>query len=63
METKNKVIYFLVGVDINKGVKFIDDQEYTKICQLLNRTDDQQETQDDYDKALVILNNTEWEIE
>jgi hypothetical protein len=60
---EKKIIYFLVGVDINNGTKFIDDEEFTTICQLLNRTDDQQETQEDYDKAIVILNNPEWEKE
>jgi hypothetical protein len=61
--TKNKIVYFLVGVDVDKGTKFIDDEGYTKICQLLNRTDEQEETQEDYDKAIVILNNSEWEKE
>jgi hypothetical protein len=63
MRKENKIIYFLVGVDINNGTKFIDDEEFTTICQLLNRTDDQKETQEDYDKAIVILNNSEWEKE
>lgn len=63
MREKKKIIYFLVGVDINNGTKFIDDEEFTTICQLLNRTDDQKETQEDYDKAIVILNNPEWEKE
>jgi hypothetical protein len=60
---EKKIIYFLVGVDINNGIKFIDDEQYTMICQLLNRTDELEETQEDYDKALVILNNSEWEKE
>ncbi len=63
MKSKDKIIYFLVGVNIDNGTKFIDDEEFTTICQLLNRTDDQQETQEDYDKAIVILNNPEWEKE
>ena len=58
---ENKIIYFLVGVNIDKEIKFIDDEQYTMICQLLNRTDELEETQEDYDKALVILNNPEWE--
>lgn len=60
---KNKLVYFLVAVDIDKGIKFIDDKEYTEICSLLNRLDAHEETQEDYDKALVILNNPEWEKE
>jgi hypothetical protein len=60
---ENKIIYFLVGVNIDKEIKFIDDEQYTMICQLLNRTDELEETQEDYDKALVILNNPEWEKE
>jgi aromatic ring hydroxylase len=63
MTNKNKVVYFLIGVDIDKGIKFIDDEAYTNMLQLLNKTDDPKETQEDYDKALVILNNPEWEKE
>ena len=63
MNSKDKIIYFLVGVNIDKEIKFIDDEQYTMICQLLNRTDELEETQEDYDKALVILNNPEWEKE
>ncbi len=63
MRNKDKVVYFLIGVDIDKGTKFIDDEEYTNMLQLLNKTDDPKETQGDYDKALVILNNPEWEKE
>jgi hypothetical protein len=63
MKSKDKIIYFLVGVNIDKEIKFIDDEQYTMICQLLNRTDELEETQEDYDKALVILNNPEWEKE
>jgi hypothetical protein len=63
MTNENKVVYFLIGVDIDKGIKFIDDEAYTNMLQLLNKTDDPKETQEDYDKALVILNNPEWEKE
>ena len=63
MKSKDKIIYFLVGVNIDKEIKFIDDEQYTMICQLLNRTDELEETQEDYDKAIVILNNPEWEKE
>ena len=63
MKSEDKIIYFLVGVNIDKEIKFIDDEQYTMICQLLNRTDELEETQEDYDKALVILNNPEWEKE
>ena len=63
MSNKNKVVYFLIGVDIDKGIKFIDDEAYTNMLQLLDKNDDPKETQEDYDKALVILNNPEWEKE
>jgi len=63
MRNKDKVVYFLIGVDIDKGIKFIDDEAYTNMLQLLNKNDDPKETQEDYDKALVILNNPEWEKE
>ena len=63
MRNKNKVVYFLIGVDIDKGIKFIDDEAYTNMLQLLDKNDDPKETQEDYDKALVILNNPEWEKE
>lgn len=63
MRNKDKVVYFLIGVDIDKGIKFIDDEAYTNMLQLLDKNDDPKETQEDYDKALVILNNPEWEKE
>jgi hypothetical protein len=63
MTNENKVVYFLIGVDIDKRIKFIDDEAYTNMLQLLNKNDDPKETQEDYDKALVILNNPEWEKE
>lgn len=61
MSNKNKIVYFIVGVDIDKGTKFIDDEEYKKLHELLSETDI--ETLEDYNKALAILNGAEWEKE
>jgi hypothetical protein len=65
---KDKIVYFVVGVDLTTGKKHIDDE------MLMSRFDAGQvwntetqewekETDEEYQFALDVLNNGEWEKE
>lgn len=64
MET-NKIIYFVVGVDLDTGTKHIDDDILMARFGngVVYNTDTQEwvdETQEEYEKGLAILNSPEW---
>jgi hypothetical protein len=54
METPEKIVYFVVAVDLSTGTKYIDDETLTA------RFPKGDESYDEYTQALAILNNPEW---
>jgi hypothetical protein len=54
METPEKIVYFVVAVDLSTGTKYIDDETLTA------RFPKSDESYEEYTQALAILNNPEW---
>jgi hypothetical protein len=52
METPEKIVYFVVAVDLSTGTKYIYDARYSD-----PKCD---ESYEEYTQALAILNNPEW---
>lgn len=68
METTDKIIYFVIAVDLSTNTKYIDDE--TLVARFPHGAVFDTETNewvhenpDEYAEALAILNNTEWEKE
>ena len=67
MKTTDKIVYFVVAVDLSTKTKYIDDNRFSSFEQChgcdIDNGEWVQETYEEYAEALAILNNTEWEKE
>jgi hypothetical protein len=66
--TTDKIVYFVVAVDLSTKTKYIDDETLTAVFPNGSVFDTEQnewgdESQKEYAQALAILNNSEWETE
>ena len=66
--TTDKIVYFVVAVDLSTKTKYIDDETLTAVFPNGSVFDTEQnewggESQKEYAQALTILNNSEWETE
>lgn len=68
METTDKIVYFVIAVDLSTNTKYIDDEMLMARFGngVVYNTDTQEwekETQEEYEKGLAILNLPVWEKE
>lgn len=67
--TTDKIVYFVVAVDLSTKTKYIDDEMFTISgfqnghAYNLDTQEWEKETEEEYAEALAILNNPEWEKE
>lgn len=66
--TTDKIVYFVVAVDLSTGTKYIDDETLLAVFPNGSVLDTEtnewcKESDEEYTQAVAILNNSEWETE